>query len=619
MAEGKGKGLERSLVSTTGLVVLLVALVFVNVILSYANVRWDVTEDKVYSLSDGTRAILRNLEEPVTLRLFYNSSKKNIPFPLKNYHRRVVDYLREYEHASDGMVILEQVDPKPDTDEEEWALKYGLDRVSVQGGETMFFGLVAVSTDMEESISFLDPSREQFLEYELSRAILGVQTPYKKVVGIMSTLPVFGGPGGRMAMMQQQQQQQEEEPWYFVTELKQLYDVRKIDNNAGEIGEDVDLLMIVQPANLGPGAAKAVDAYIRNGGKVVIFQDPDSVWSNQTQQNRMRPQKPTSLNELYEAWGIRMDVSRGVADLEQATMLQTQNMREEENAMWVSVQADRLNSDDMITGELESMLMPVAGAIEKKEGFAADLEWTPLIRSSRQAALTDTFRANIGANAIRAELEPGDEPLTMGARIQGRFPSAFPGEDGAETGAKPATVVIVGDTDLLYDSYYMRKIRGTSGILPLMFNDNLNFVLNTTELLTGSAELISIRSRGKFGRPFTRVQELASQAQEKWLDKEQELMEKLEETRQKLSRLEQAKSSDQQLIMSPEQRGELERYRDERARINKELKEVRRKLRADIEDLGTKIKFLNILLMPLLVSLAGVGYGLYRYTKSRRG
>jgi ABC-type uncharacterized transport system involved in gliding motility auxiliary subunit len=622
MAEGKTKGITGSLMGAGGLLVLVAALVFVNVLFSQAGVRWDMTADNMYSLTPGTLNILSKIEEPVTLKVFYNQSMKTVPYPLKNYYNRVMDYIGEYKNNSNGKIAVEKIDPKPDSDEEEWALKYGLDKVSVQGGETMFFGLVAESADLEEIISFLDPARERFLEYEITRAILAATNPKKKVLGILSALPVNGGPMANLAMMGMGEQGQE--PWWFVSELKKTYTVKTISPTADTIDKDVDLLIVVQPANLGPNTAKAIDAHVQAGKNLLVFQDPESVWSAETLQNRSRPQRPESLEPLLTAWGVGMDLGKAAADLEQTTLLNNRNMQREENPMWISVAGEHVNREDQITSMLEKMLLPVAGVWEKKESFAKGLEWKPLISTSKQSALMEAFRANIGADAIRAEFKSDGKASVLAVRLDGKFPTAFPagGKDAQEKQAKEArraTVVLVGDTDMLYDSYYMQKVNAGAQVFPVMFNDNLNFLQNACELLTGSSDLIAIRSRGKFERPFTRVQNLASEAQRKWLEKEQEITGKLQEIRKTLDELERQKDPSGRAILTDAQAKDLSRLRDEHASLRKELKEVRRKLRSDIEVLGIVVKIINILAMPFVVALFGLGFGLYRYSQSRRG
>jgi ABC-type uncharacterized transport system involved in gliding motility auxiliary subunit len=171
---------------------------------------------------------------------------------------------------------------------------------------------------------------------------------------------------------------------------------------------------------------------------------------------------------------------------------------------------------------------------------------------------------------------------------------------------------------MLNDPYYVSRQNFLGMNLARIFNDNLNLLLNSTEVLTGSEALIDIRTRGKFERPFVKVEELEKEAKKKLLDREQELVQKMEETNRKLQEFESRKDASQRFIVSAEQEKEIKKFQEEKSRINKELRLVRRTMRKDIEALGNKLKFINILLMPLIVVIAGLGFAFYRRNKSRR-
>jgi ABC-type uncharacterized transport system involved in gliding motility auxiliary subunit len=261
-----------------------------------------------------------------------------------------------------------------------------------------------------------------------------------------------------------------------------------------------------------------------------------------------------------------------------------------------------------------------------------------LVRSGKNAGLVDAFKATVGPDVMRRDFVADAQPQNLAVRLRGKFKTAFPegmvdeSKSGTETGAvkeegdsrqlrestKPATIVIVADADMLADDFYVQKTRLAGFVLSKVFNDNLNFLLNACEILTGSDELIGLRSRGKYERPFTAVLELQRQAQERWMAKENELVQRAEETNRTLRELEQKKDASQTLILSPEQEAEISKFREERERVNRELKEVRKNLRADVENLGTKLKWINILLMPLIVSVVGIGYALHRQRRMRR-
>jgi ABC-type uncharacterized transport system involved in gliding motility auxiliary subunit len=616
----KGGDFKKTLISGAGLAVFLVILVLFNIIVSYANLRWDATEEKIYSLSDGTKRILSSIEQPVTITFFFSQSAE-IPTQLKLYGKRVREFLAEYGRWSAGKVRLEVRDPRPDSDEEEWAQRYGMKAIQPPSGERIYCGLVFASADREEKIEFLEPSREQLLEYDVTRIIHNLQKRAKKKVGVISSLPLFGAPGP---------QRDDRGKWLVVTELGKIYDVKEISSSDKELDKGLDLLMLVNPKQLSPELEYAIDQFVVGGGNVLLFMDPLAVSDPNPQQRFQTAQ--TSMSRLLAVWGIEMDSGKVVADLENPTRIRMSNNMVDSSPVWISLRSGYFNRQEIVTARLESMLFPAAGALRKKDG--AEAEFEVLARSGSNASLIESFKASLDSASLRRDMEPAGKPFTLAARFTGLFKSAFPDgppkakeekkpEDKAQTphkakGDKKATIVVVADADMLADDFYVQKSRVLGFTISNVFNDNLNFVANAVEYLTGSEDLISLRSRGTFERPFTAVLELEKRAQERWLSKEKELSAKAESANRRLRELEQQKDSSQKMILSPEQEEEIKRFREERARINRELKEVRKNLRVDIDQLGTRLKAINIFLMPVLVSLGGLAFGIYRQRRMGR-
>ena len=628
MGKRKGYDYKKTLLSVTGLIALLLILILVNIIASYANVRWDATEDKSYSLSQGTKKILSNLARPVTIKFFYSQTNPNIPVNIKLYAKQVKDFLSEYKHAGKGLVNVEMYDPTPDSDEEEWAQKYGIRPMQVLGGEKIYCGLVFVSADQEKTIEWLNPVDEQLLEYDVTSIIQGLQSSNKKVVGIISVLPVFGTPRGAAPPGRATSAQ-----WLFVTEMKKTYDVRKIDGSATRIDPSVDLLLIVYPKDISAQLRYAVDQYVLSGGNALIFVDPMCVSApGRGRQQFMRP-SGVSLDKLFGAWGVSMDSTKAVADFDQPTRIRNRNGEPEENPLMISARGEAFNREDVVTAGLEGMLFPIAGAIIKAKDF--DSEFEPLVDSSENAALMDAFKAYLGLESIKKDFIPAGEKFNIAVRIRGTFKTAFPSgppkKDGPDSrpdkmpekehlkqGKKAATIVIISDADMLADQFYVQR-RNLFGIaMSQVFNDNLNFLSNASEILTGSDDLIGLRSRGKFERPFTAVLKLKKSAQERWLSKENELVGRIEEANLKLRELEKQKDASQKMIISPQQEAEIAKFKGQRQKINRELKQVRKNLRADIENLGAWLKAINLFLIPLLVSVIGIGFAIYKQRKAKK-
>jgi ABC-type uncharacterized transport system involved in gliding motility auxiliary subunit len=618
--------LKTRLFSIGGLVAVLIIIILVNVLFARVNLRLDVTGDKVYSLSDGTKKILENIPGNISIKFFYSRSLDGFPPHLKAYAGRVLDFLSEYEFHSGKKITIEIYDPKPDSEEEEWARKFGIEGIDLPNGESLYLGLVALSADQEEVIAFLDPSQEGRLEYDLTRIIARVQSAKNLKIGLISSLAVFAGTPMGFNMPGQPT-----EPWHFIKELQDTFEVTQIEEDAETIPDDLDLLVLVHPSNLNHILEYAIDQYVLKGGNALIFVDPFAT-RDITAQYQV---SSSSLPPLFKAWGIDFDPEKAVVDFDFPTGLRTQTHQVESNPSWLSLSDETFNKDAIITSQLNSMILPVVGAIRKAEG--ADIEYEPLIQSSTNSSLVNTFQLRLGIEEIRREFQPTPDKYDLAVKIHGNFKTAFPdgkprndiddyqnnneqaenpfSGQGLKESISKAVLIIVADTDLLWDDYYLSKQNFLGMQLVNFFNDNLDFFQNATEMLSGGEDLISIRSRGKFERPFTKVQMLERKAAAQWLEREQALVKKAEETNLKLKEMESLKDASQQFILSKEQEEEIRNFKEDRLRINNELKLVRRHLRSEIESLGSNIKFINIFLMPLLVSVAGIGYAVYKRKK----
>jgi ABC-type uncharacterized transport system involved in gliding motility auxiliary subunit len=625
MSEKQSSLKGKSVLSAGGLMVVLVIVGLVNVIFAQVNLRWDVTQDNLFSLSDGTREILSNLKQDTVIKVFYTQDAVNTPLHIKNYARRMLDFVAEYENYGKGRVKVEVYNPEPDSEEEEWAVKYGLEGVHLPTGESIYFGLVVMAADQEEAIPTLDPAREEQLEYDITRLITRVQSPEKQKIGIITSLPVFGNPPMNMQMQQVRQM----EPWLFVKELRKSYDVIEVSETAESLDQDIDLIMILHPKNLSDRLQYAIDQYVLKGGNAMAFVDPFSISDSGSRDQS----NASSLKRLMDAWGVEMDTSKIILDFDYATQLRGRDNQVENNPMWLSPQSDAFNKETIATAQLESMLMPIAGAMKKSADSAYSYE--VLVQSSKNSSLADAFQARFGGGeSLRRDFKATVDKYDLAVKLRGTFKTAFPGgkpepkktegeapkpeqpaQEHLKEGTAAATLILVADADLLFDNFYVNHQNFLGFKISRMFNDNLNFLLNACEMLSGNEALINIRSRGKFERPFTTVQELEKKAQTRWLAREQELMEKVEETNQKLRELEKKKDPSQKFIVTAQQDEEIRKFQEEKVRINKELKEVRRKLRADIERLGNWLKFFNIFVMVFFVAAAGIGYAVYRSKK----
>ncbi len=624
------KPLETILYSTAGVVVMLAILIAFNFIAGFAPERVDLTQEKAYTLSAGTKAILKKLDTPVTIKFYCTQAESATPETvfLKNYARSVEDLLGEYKQVAGGKLKIEKYDPQPDSDAEDSARLDGLEPQAVPGADKFYLGLAVHLADQVESIPFLAPNRERLLEYDITRAISRVSTPEKPTVGIMSALPVFGMPSNPMMM---QMGQQGSEPWALVSELKADYNVKRVALDADKIDDDIKVLVVIYPKEISDKAQYAIDQFIMRGGKLIAFLDAQCA-ADKGQQNPMMGNMGgggASLDKLLKAWGLQFDPAKVVADLDYKMTLRGRNGQPQDAPAWLGLTASAVNKDDVATSQIDNIWLPMCGAFTGAP--VAGLKETVLLHSSKDSQLVDGFLANLSGESILKDFKPSGVSYNLAVRLTGQFKTAFPDgppEDKKEADAgkkdekkpaeKPAgdslketkgdnTVVLFGDADLLYDPFTIRRIDSPFGALQMAMNANLNLAQNLVEQMTGDNNLISVRSRASLSRPFTRVKELEAQANERYQSKIKELQDSLEQTQQKLNQLQQQKQDkDQRFILSPEQKAEIENFRKQEAQVSKELKQEQKNLRKEVVSLETRLKWINILAMPLAVTAAGL-------------
>ena len=641
------------MMTTTGVVLAVVLLFAVNILASrlLGPARIDLTEHRLFTLSEGTRGILSNLDEPVTLR-FYLSQRELERVPgIGGYADRVRALLDEYRRLAGAKLALHVIDPEPFSEEEDRAVGYGLRGVPLGLDEGIFyFGLAGTnSVDDEEAIPFFAAEREQFLEYDVTKLVHNLSNPKQKVVGLLSSLPIEGqGPPMQAAMGPMGAQ-----PWMVVDQIRQLFELRSLHPKLEEIPEDIDVLMLVHPQTLPREALYAIDQYVLRGGRVVAFVDPYS----ETQQDAMAggfmqpvASRRSEIDELLAAWGVTLgeDV---VADLELALkvrMEQAGRVLTFDYPVWMNITPHTFDQEDIVTGNLANLGFGTPGYLEPTQG--ATTTFTPLVTTTPRAAQFTTEQVaavTTDPRDLLDEYAPQDRPYTVIARISGKVGTAFPdgrpvlelsgdedtsetaeeaGDAGSETEPKAehlsesteeAQIILVADADMLADRFWVvvQEFLGSRIAIPSAANGTL--VVNALDNLTGSGDLISVRNRGTFTRPFTRVVALKQQAERAFRAKEQELIAQLEETERRLVELEESNQGNDTMTLTDAQRDELVGFRQERVRVRKELREVRRQLRADIEALESRLKFANIGLVPILIGLTGVLAGLVQLRRRR--
>ena len=609
----------KRLLSGSGIVlaaVLAVALITISNNL-FTGVRLDLTENRLFTLSQGSINIITTLDEPVNLD-FYLSRKTMADFPqLVNYANRVRDLLEEYAAKSDGKIRLSVIEPEPFSEEEDQAVASGLNGISVNAaGDRAYFGLVGVnSTDDEAIIPFFQASRENALEYDVTKLIYNLANPEKRVIGVMSALPLFGDPARGI-----------QDSWAIIGVMEEFFEVRNLSVNADQVDEDVDVLMVVHPKNFSEKALFAIDQFLLRGGHAMLFVDPLAEGDNTEPDPAnpyVMPDLSSNLNVMLEGWGVQVDTSKIAADINLAMRVQTQGARgpQETNYLpWLQLGEKNLNREDFSTSELNQVHVGTAGIIDRRDDAAVEL--TPLIETTTDSMKMerDLIFFQRDPNVMLANFEAENTALVLAARISGEVPSAYPDglpgeeeEDAAAGNIKEGRidVVLVGDTDILADHFWIRMQNFFGVQIPQSIANNGDFVVNTLDNLAGNTDLISLRSRGEFSRPFTVVERIRRDAEARFRAQEQALQSRLEETEQKIAQLQQ-EGGEGTLLLTDEQAGEIEKFRLEQIKTRKELRAVQHELQKNIERLGTQLKFINIGLIPLIIALLSLVAGMRR-------
>jgi ABC-type uncharacterized transport system involved in gliding motility auxiliary subunit len=616
--------LNRKALSGTALVVLAVLFVAVMLLvnLAFRGARVDLTRNQLYTLSEGTRHILSSIDEPIHLTLFFSDKATQDLPQLRTYYTRVREMLEEMASRSNGKLRLEVIDPLPFSEDEDRAAAFGLQAVPVStAGDTVFFGLAGTnSTDGQAVIPFLQPDKEAFLEYDVAKLIHELENTKKPVVGVLTGLPIAADFDPATRQMR--------EGWAVYQQWGQLFDLRRLDAaTLKAVDADIGVLLVVQPKNLGEDAQYAIDQFVLRGGHLVAFVDPSAELDTagadpNNPMAAMMADKSSDLPALFKAWGVEYDPHKVVLDRARALPISLgEGQAPVRHPAILGLTGADLNGDDVVTANLDSINVSSAGFF----GLAADakdVKLTPLIQTTSDAMAVggDRLRMLQDPTALLDGYQPAGSPFVIAARLSGTFHTAFPGrkEAGAlATSKEPGQVLLVADTDLLSDRLWV-QVRSFFGQQVMnAFADNGDFAVNVLDNMTGSSDLISIRGRATSQLPFTTVEALKRSADERFRAKEQELQRELADTERKLTELQGAKSAEQAQILSPEQKAELENFLQRKLEIRKELRQVRRQLDAEIESLGTRLKLLNILLMPLLVTLAALGFAWWRNQRRR--
>lgn len=627
-----------------GLVLAIVLFFAVNILAnaSLRSMRMDLTEDKVFTLEEGSKRIAKDIDEPIHLT-FYFSREKARDYPsVLEYAERVLGFLHEYERASGGKIQLSVVDPEPFSEEEDRAVEQGIAAAQLPDGDVIYFGLVGTgATDVRDSIPFfaLDEEKQRTLEYDISKLVWNLAHPNKKHLGILTALPLEGGGGNPMMG-------QREPPWTILEALGDFFQVEVLPQSGADLSE-IDALAVIHPRGFSDETLYQIDQWALAGKPLVVFvdprceADPGAVDDPSNPMSQYMADKSSNLEKLFTAWGISMAKDKVVCDralgVRQAVRSPDgRSQTELPVVFFLQLGKEEVSTEDPVTRLLSNLLLVTPGSLAKLE--AGTTTFTPILQTSEESDEVEStqFQFSPDPQALLASFVPGYQRLTLGARVTGNVKTAFPdGKPGAtpepvEEGAEPPpsdglkestgplNLLVFSDADLLSDRMWVRQLRIGSQVIPQLLSENADLLKNAVDSACGGQELMAIRTRGKTSRPFEKVKGIQRDADQRFLARQQELERKLEDADRRLRELQKAKAEGSEDMVTAEQRKEEEKVREEFVQTRRDLRDVKYQLHKDIDGLGRSLKWLNIALMPALVCAAAVALGAWRMQQRSR-
>ena len=594
----------------------------------------DMTEEKLYTISNGSKEILKKLNTPLTLKLYYSKTSANKGTEglriFNNYFFYVKDLLEEYVAHSRNNLRLQVIDPRPDTKEEEDASTYGLKKFQLTETEKYFFGLVVENNvGTEKIIEFFDPGQQENLEYEVTRLIYSVINPRKKNVGILSSLPILNDKiTPYMAQLMRMQGKAPQESWIITKLMQEFYDVKNIEPDTEKIS-GLDILMIAHPKKLSEKTLWAIDQYVLGGGKVLLFVDPYSIVDNVISKSRAGAEKKSNLKKLMNKWGIELEEKKLAGD-RFLSGVGRMNARMQPQRLLALLECDqRCGSEfkDAITYKLGSMTFLYPGSLKVIDKEQKDKKIYPILGTTEKgnSYKFSTWKLS-DPSYLWKNFKDGSKPVHLAYKIVGKFDTAFP--DGVKikkkdqkskkdkevllTGLKKSTkesaIIVFSDVDFIHDQFSFKNSVFGLGLA----NENSTLVLNSLEQLGGSRELLEVRSKGRFNRSFDVVDKIEFDAEKNTAEKVSEINKRIESFESELGELGRKINEGNIGLIQNEGIKKKKELTKVIAKLKGELRDVKREGREKIEKLGSNLQYLNTLFMPSILFIFGIFFQIRR-------
>ena len=607
---------NRSTLGVAGLVLAVVLFFSINVIAAFTlkSTRLDLTQSKLYSLSEGSLRTVRQIKEPITIRFYLSGKLAKVSQTHATYAVRVIEVLEQYASASDGKIRLEVIDPEPFSKKEDEALAYGLKGIPMgNSSEYAYIGVtISNASDRRRTIALLDPSRERFLEYDITKYLTDLTRAKRPTIGIISTLPIDGR--GEPHLMYPKYHPR----WAVMNVIRDIFNVRFISRQTLDIPSDIDVLMLVNPKKFNEETMYAIDQHIMRGGNMLILIDPFS--EAEVALGEVPYSIRPDIDKLLTNWGISFDPSKFVADM---TLARTVSHTEEDKALqtkfppWLAVNENYLSPEDPVTNAINLVNLSYAGSfnVTKK---VDDLTVTPLIFSSAESELLDTLLGlSPDPAAIIRNFKAGKKNMILGLRIKGQPSSAFEKapvrnflkqrtEAHIGKASAPVNIILIADSDFLADKYWTTKsdMLGIEQLYP--FAGNADLIVNALDNLSGTASLIDLRSKAEWRRPFTVIENMALNAGRQYRRQETALFDELQNAQDRLKELTEQSSGGNKELLSREDKTEIQTLQKRIIELRSALRAVQNVLSRDILALQSTIILFNVVFVPALLVLVAL-------------
>ena len=596
----KIENLQKNTLLKLSIVLLVLSFFGINIISnnSLKSFTIDVTSNKLYSVSEGTKKLISNLNEPIHLRLFMSSNLIKLAPQLSNYANRVESVLNSYSNMSKGKITFEIIDPKPFSDQEDRAVGMG---ISAFGGsnsnDAVYFGLAATnSTTGQKNINVFSPEREPFLEYDITRLIAELAQTKKPIISIIDMLGLEAN--SRIGKPEQQ----------ILSQMKAMYNVKFIEDNEVNLPENTKILILINPKYLNDEKLFMIEQWILSGGSTLIFLDPYAETEIGLNPGMPALNPRSDLKKLINVWGIEFDNKKSVADPKYAlrTVRKIKGREVEvSNYPWIQVTKEGINQNEGVLAQLSSIILTNSGSFHVKNN---DISFTPLLTASEFSGLIDSDKAGNQEGDPRElikDLKTSNKKHILAGWLRNELNSAFPegikSKKGLIKSTKKSNVLLIGDADMLMDRNWLSKQNLLGQEIVSAFANNGDFVLNVVENMIGGAVLSDLRGKGISWKPFIKISELERKAEEKFLSEEQALAEKLEKMEKKIQQLTKNNKNEND-VLSAETIKAIDGFKSEMMKTRAELRNVKFNLRRDVDNLKTRIMFVNIGLLPLIIA-----------------